>query len=331
MIRTVCPRPAPLNRRAVLRAGAITAVGGLGGAATAGCESRFTDTRIALGTGGSQGVYYALGGALADAWQHSLGLAQRPTVQATAGSVDNLRLLGDGAVDVIFSAADVADARLPLPSRPGREIRALARIYDDALQVVTPANSPITQVTDLRGKRVSIGATDSGVIVMADRLLTAAGLSSTTDLFASRLGIDDSIAALRAGRIDAFFWSGGLPTGGVNSLAASTPIRLLDLAPQMPALRKRYPVYDVGTVPAATYGIPQAVTTMFIRNFLLVPALMPDQLANALVAGLFAATDELVQTNPAGRAIDARSAIGTQPVPLHPGALRYYRENKAYD
>jgi TRAP transporter TAXI family solute receptor len=315
----------------VLRAGTIAAVGGLGGAATAGCESRFTDTRITLGTGGSQGLYYAFGGTLADAWQHSLGLAQRPTVRATAGSVDNLMLLDGDTVDVIFSAADVADAQLDRPSRPGREIRALARIYDDALQVVAPANSPITQVTDLRGKRVSIGATDSGVIVMADCLLAVAGLNSTTDLSASMLGIDDSIAALRAGRIDAFFWSGGLPTVGVSSLAAAAPIRLLDLAPQMPALRKRFPIYDVGTVPAATYGIPKAVTTMFVRNFLLVPASMPDQLANALVAGLFAASDELVQTNPAGRAIDARSAIGTQPVPLHPGALRYYRENKAYD
>lgn len=325
------PIPCPVSRRSALRAGAAVAAAGLVAATGAGCGSRFAGTRLTIGTGGSQGVYYALGGALADAWQHSLGLARRPVVRATAGSVDNLTLLAGGAVDVIFSASDVAGAQLAEPTPPGREPRALARIYDDALQVVVPADSPITKVTDLRGKRVSIGATDSGVIVMTDCLLAVAGLNTTTDLSASTLGIDESVAALRAGRIDAFFWSGGLPTGGVTELAAVRPIRLVDLAPQMPALRRRFPVYDVGTVPAATYGIPDAVTTMLVRNFLLVPASMRDDMAEALVGGLFAASGQLVRANPAGRAIDARSAIGTQPVPLHPGALRYYRATKAYD
>jgi TRAP-type uncharacterized transport system substrate-binding protein len=90
-------------------------------------------------------------------------------------------------------------------------------------------------------------------------------------------------------------------------------------------------VYDVGTVPAATYGIPDKVTTMFVRNFLLVPASMPDEMAEGLVTGLFAASEQLVRANPAGLAIDPRSAIGTQPVPLHPGALRYYRATKVFD
>jgi uncharacterized protein len=328
----VRPTPRLVTRRSVLRAGAGLTASGLLVPATAGCGSRFADARLTLGTGGSQGVYYVLGGVLADAWQRSLGLASRPTVRVTAGSVDNLTLLADGAVDVIFSASDVAGTWLAKPARPGRELRALARIYDDALQVVVPADSPITQITDLRGKRVSIGATDSGVIVMADCLLAVAGLNTTRDLSASMLGIDDSVAALRAGRIDAFFWSGGLPTDGVSELAAVEPIRLIDLAPQMPALRKRFSVYDVDTVPAATYyGIPNAVTTMFVRNFLLVPASMPDEMAEELVVGLFASLDQLARANLAGRAINARSAIGTQPVPLHPGALRYYRTNKAYD
>jgi hypothetical protein len=252
-------------------------------------------------------------------------------VRPSAGSVDNLGLLDANGADVIFSAADVADARLAQPSRPGGQLRALARIYDDALQVVVPAGSPITGVGDLRGKRVSIGASDSGVIVMADCLLAVAGLNAATDLSASTLGIDESVAALRDGSIDAFFWSGGLPTGGVRELAARQPIRLLDLAPQLPALRARFPVYDVGTVPAGMYGIPAAVTTTFVRNFLLVRAEMADPLAEGLVSALFDASEQLVRANPAGRAIDPRSAIGTEPVPLHPGALRYYRSTKAFD
>ena len=322
---------APLSRRAVLRAGAGAALGTLVGAAASACGTDFADTRLTLGTGGSQGVYYALGGALADAWQEQLDLPRRPTVRVTAGSVENLTLLASGAVDVIFSAADVADTAKDAPSPPGRAPRALARIYDDALQVVVPADSPITLLSQLRGRQVSVGATDSQVIVAARRLLDAAGLSAQRDLTASELGIDESIAALRDGHIDAFFWSGGLPTNGLAALAAQHPIRLLDLSPVVPALRAAYPVYDVGTVPTATYGIPAPVTTLFVRNFLLVAAAMPDELAEALVGGLFAERERLVRANPAGRVIDTRSAIGTQPVPLHPGAERFYRSAKEYD
>jgi uncharacterized protein len=320
----------PRSRRAVLRAGAAASLAALLGAAQ-GCGGRFGGTRLTLGTGGSQGVYYTLGGALADAWHDELRLAERPAVRTTAGSVDNLQLLAAGAVDVIFSTADVADTALTAPGPPRRAPRALARIYDDALQVVVPADSPITRLADLRGRRVSVGATDSQVIVTADRLLSAAGLSAQHDLSATQLGIDESIIALRYGTIDAFFWSGGLPTGGLSALAGARPIRLLDLSPVVPAIRASYPVYDVGTVPAAMYGIPEPVTTLFVRNFLLVAAEMPDELAGALVAGMFAAQDRLVAANPAGRAIDTRSAIGTQPVPLHPGAERFYRSAKDYD
>jgi hypothetical protein len=313
----------------VLRAGAGATLAGVLGFGTAGCGSEFADIRLTIGGGGSQGVYYTLGSALADAWQRSLGLRDRPAVRVTAGSVDNLALLSRGEVGVIFSAADVADDRLTKPSPPGREPRALARIYDDALQVVTPASSGITSITDLRGKRVSIGATDSGVIVMAQHLLDVAGMHPS-ELRISNLGIDESAAALRAGSIDAFFWSGGVPTGGVDQLSSQLPIRLVDLAPQTAALRRQFPVYDVGTIPAATYRSTSAVTTVFVRNFLLVPSAIPERLAYTLTGGLFAASEQLATTNPAGRAIDARAAIGTQPVPLHPGALRYYREAKAY-
>jgi TRAP transporter TAXI family solute receptor len=117
----------------------------------------------------------------------------------------------------------------------------------------------------------------------------------------------------------------------LSALAAARPIRLLDLSAVVPAIRASYPVYEVGTVPAATYGISDPVTTLLVRNFLLVAAEMPNDLAGALVAGMFAAQDRLVAANPAGRAIDTRSAIGTQPVPLHPGAERFYRSAKDYD
>ena len=316
--------PHRLSRRTLLTAGALGA-GALLAATSSGCTRALSGARLTLATGGSGGVYYALGSALADAWQRELGLSRRPVVLTSAGSPENLSLLTSGRADVIFSAADVVEGA---GGPPDRAPRALARVYDDALQMVVPAASPITDVTGLRGRRVSLGATDSGVLVMARRVLDAAGLVPDRDLRAVQFGIDASVAALREDRIDAFFWSGGLPTGAVAALAAAQPIRLVDLLPQIPSLRRRFPVYDVGTVATGTYGIPAPVTTLLVRNFLLVAANMPDELAGALVAALFAQRELLVKASSAGRAIDTRSAIGTQPVPLHPGARRYYRDAK---
>jgi uncharacterized protein len=318
-----------MDRRRVLRrllTGAA-AFGLLG--AVPGCSSPFAGVRLTLATGGTQGVYYHLGNALADAWQVRLDLDARPTVLSTAGSVDNLDRLASGAADVVFSQVDTAADQLGrTPADDPRACRALARIYDDVVHVVVPASSPATTIADLRGTRVSVGAPDSGVRVIAERLLAAAGLSAATDFRAMQLGINESVEAVARGEIDAFFWSGGLPTRGVTALAEVRPIRLLNLEDLVTPVRAAFPVYAAGTVPAQSYGIPDPVTTLLVRNFLLVSAAMPDEVANALVEGLFAAQEQLAAVSPAALTIDLRAAIGTQPVPLHPGAERFFREEK---
>jgi TRAP transporter TAXI family solute receptor len=167
------------------------------------------------------------------------------------------------------------------------------------------------------------------VLVVAERLLAVAGLSAATDFQAVQLGINDSVAALAAGEIDAFFWSGGLPTQGVTDLAAVLPIRLLNLEDLTTAVRAAHPVYAAGTVPAQSYGIPEPITTLLVRNFLVVRADMGDDVAGALVEGMFDAQKQLTDASPAALTIDLRAAIGTQPVPLHPGAERFFRAEKA--
>lgn len=314
-----------VDRRAVLRG--LGLLGLL--AAAPGCASPFATQRLRLATGGTQGVYFTLGTALARAWQEELELENTPVVRATAGSVDNLQLLAAGSADVVFSQVDTAADQLArtAPGDP-RAPRALARIYDDVVHVVVPAGSPVTSLAGLRGARVSIGAPDSGVFVIATRLLSAAGLRADADLRAVQLGINGSVSAMIAGDIDAFFWSGGLPTRGVTDLAAAMPIRLLDLDDIIGAVRATFPVYAPGTVPAMSYRIPAPVTTLFVRNFLLVGAGMGDELARALVATLFETQEQLEQVSPAALTIDTRSAIGTQPVPLHPGAEQFFRDEK---
>lgn len=312
---------------AVDRRTALRAIGLLGMAAVLpACASSFAGTRLTLGSGAVEGGYFAVGTALAQAWQEQLQLDTPPRVLSTKGSIDNLRLLASGAADVVFSQVDVAADRLGriAPGDP-RMPRALARVYDDAVHVVVPAPSPIRGMGQLRGARVSLGDPDSGVLFTAERLLGAIGIDPDGDVAAARLGIGDSVEALANGRIDAFFWSGSLPTQGITALAARTPIRLLDLADVLDRVREAFPEYAPGTVPAGSYGIPERITTLLVRNVLLVGAAMADDLAAALVEAIFSAQELLAKASPAALTIDLRAAIGTQPVLLHPGAERFYR------
>lgn len=294
------------------------------GASVAGCSPEFRGLHLRIAAGNTGGVYYQLSQRLAAQWGGQLGIA-RPEVLETRGSPDNLARLRAGTADVAFSAADVAAITAP----PNGDLKALARIYDDYLHVVVRADSPITSLAALRGHRVSIGAPDSGVAVIAKQLLHTAGLSGPGALTTAELGLDTSLTALQRGEIDAFFWSGGLPTNAITAVAQRTPLRLVDIGGLMPQMRRINPVYRTATIPASTYqttGGP--VVTLAVPNYLMVPASMPDDLAEALVQGLFAAQGELAKANRAALSIDVRSAIETAPLALHPGALRYYRGQK---
>jgi uncharacterized protein len=320
--------PAPLPRRTLLRgAGAVLASGVLAtgaAGALAGCARGPAGTRVVLATGSPQGVYARIGAAVADVWRAELGVAS--SVLGSNGSVENVGMLVSGRADVAFCAADVAVDGAVDGARPGRPLQALARVHDDVVQLVVRVGSPVARLSDLAGRRVAIGAPNSGVAVIAPRLLATVGLSAERDLTALPLGLGDSVGALRAGTLDAFFWSGGLPTAGVEALTGM--VRLVDLADQVDVLRAAYPVYDVSTVPARTYGIPAPVTVPAVRNVLLVGAAMPDELAAELTRVVVTRRDLLAAADSAARAIDARAAIGTQPVALHPGAAAWYREQK---
>jgi uncharacterized protein len=298
----------------------VTALGLL--ALLTGCQRDFTGLHLRIAAGSKDGVYYPLGMELAKAWTGDLGLDRQPSVQVTDGAVDNVQRLLAGQADVVFADADTVDS--PAPGG----VRALARIYEDYLQVVVRADSPVRQVSGLRGLRVSVGAQQSQTAVVANRVLGVAGVAQQVQT--QYLDLDDSLAALKAGQLDAFFWSGGLPTSGISELGGTTPVRLVSLADVLPQVEAKYPVYQTAEVPTTTYrGMSgEPVATLSVPNYLLVSAGMPDDEAEALVRGLFGAEDALVRVNPAARSIDEGSAIYTSPVPLHPGALAYYRSVK---
>ena len=321
------PMTRPVSRRALL--------GGLGGLALLGplaaCATSYPDLRLTVATGNRSGTYFLLGGALATAWRDALDMRTPPAVTPTDGSIDNLQLLADRRADVVFNQIDTAaDWYAHTAHTDPQAIRSLARIYDDVLHIVVPAASSVTTVAQLRGKRVALGSPGSGVEFLARLMLQALGISPDRDLTVFPLGLDDSPAALRDGRIDAFFWSGGLPVRGIADLAASMPLRLLSLQDtlhdDLRAIHRAYPEYASGTIPAGTYGLSQPVITLLLHNVLLVRAEMPDAVAYALVAALFAKQDQIATASPNALTIDMRAAIGTEPVPLHPGAERWFRD-----
>ncbi|MBP2331028.1 TRAP transporter TAXI family solute receptor [Kibdelosporangium banguiense] len=286
--------------------------------ALTGCTSPTEGLRLRIATGFEGGVYNKLGSALATEWATQLGMP-RPEVLPTTGSPDNIERLSSGAADIAFSAADVAiDQR--------GNFSALARIYDDYLHVVVRADGLINSIADLKDKRVAIGARESGVAVIAIRLLSVLNVNSQT----VNLGLRDSSTALKEGRIDAFFWSGGLPTDEIVQLGDAASIRLLDLTENMPAIRARYDIYSAAAIPLSVYHTTnsKAVTTLVVPNLLLATDRLPVDAAKVLTQGIFEAQKQLASQSTAANSIDIRTAIETQPIPLHEGALQFYRDRK---
>ncbi|KOX20783.1 TAXI family TRAP transporter solute-binding subunit [Nocardiopsis sp. NRRL B-16309] len=306
---------------------------------------------LSLGTGGEGGVYHEYGSGLSSV-SDNVDHVEIVT-HTTAASVENNRLVAGGAMDAAFTLADVAALAVageppfdePLP------IRAIARLYDNHTHVVVRADSPYEQVADLAGATVSLGASGSGTEMMAERLLDLAGLERLPGdadpadgdgdpangdgdaVVATRLSIERSARALEDGSIDAFFWSGGLPTRAVADLAERHPVRLLDLSEHVPELVAAHGEYFAERpVPAGTYPDVPAVRTIGVPSLLVVDRRMPDDVAQDLTALLFESRGALFEAHPVALHLHPRSAIATLPVPLHPGAAAYYRSVKyAYD
>ena len=285
------------------------------------CTTGFGELKLRIAAGTPSGVYYQLAQPLASAWQADLGI-DRPQVLQTQGSPDNVDKVLAGKADVAFVAADVAVEQY----QKRHDLAALARIHDDYLHIVVRSDSSIRSVSQLAGHRIAIGSPSSGVEYIANQLLKVAGLTASVTTILR--GLDKSVLALLNGEVDAFFWSGGLPTPTLAGYNTQGSLRLLDIADVMPKMQALSPVYSTASIPASTYNQPRPVTTLLVPNFLVVPKAMPDDVAEALVRGLFDARPELANANQAALSIDVHPGIETQPIPLHPGAVRYYRSQK---
>jgi TRAP transporter TAXI family solute receptor len=303
----------------------LAALAGCGGEESA---SEGEGGNLSIATGGTAGVYQVYGGGLADVVSDELE-GYKATAETTSASVDNIKLIEQKNSDVAFTLADSA-----IDAVEGREsfdepmpIRALAQIYTNYTQVGTTAGKDIFSIEDLRGKRVSVGDPGSGTEVIALRVLEAAGLDPDEDIDRSQLGVDESVNAVRDGSIDAFFWSGGLPTGAVTDLATTEDLVLVPNAEYAPKLRQQYgEAYQETTIPKDTYdGLEEDVPVIGVPNLLVVHRDMEDDLAQDLTALLFEQKKRLTQVHPEAENLDRERAQDViPPVKLHPGAEAYF-------
>lgn len=290
-------------------------------------------TRLSIATGGTGGVYFPLGGGLAAMLQKHHNV--QVTAEVTPASVDNLKLINDQPKEIVaFSLADTAfdalQGRERFSDTGPIQVRSLGVLYANFTHLVAAEGSGISTPADLRGKRVSVGAAGSGTETIANRVLDAYGINPSSDLQRERLGAAESAGALKDRRLDAFFWSGGLPTGAVTDLA-NTPglsIRLIPHAEGVPQMNRRFgDFYTQATIPEGTYrGIVGDVVVSGLPNILAVHQDFPENIAYALLATIFDQREDWDGIHPEAKNMTLQTAPQNNPVPLHPGAIRFYRD-----
>ncbi|HEX2827084.1 MAG TPA: TAXI family TRAP transporter solute-binding subunit [Burkholderiales bacterium] len=289
--------------------------------------------QLSIATGGTGGVYYPLGGGMANVLsKHVPGLTA--TAEVTGGSVDNLKLIGTGKPYIAMSMADAGlDAYKGEDKFKGHKVpaRTLMIMYPNRMHVVTVDGTGVNTMADLKGKRVSTGSPGSATEVMAFRLIEAAGLDKDKDMKRERLGVAESVNAIKDKKIDAFFWVGGLPTAAVTDLAATpgVKIKLVDHANLIPAMNKKYGnLYFADVIPKATYSGMAADNHMAsVANILVANEKMSDQTAYNIVKTVFEHKPELVAVHKEAENFKLENQKqSATPIPFHPGALKYYKE-----
>jgi len=289
-------------------------------------------TRISITTGGTGGVYYPMGGGMANILSKYVpGLTA--TAEVTGGSVDNLKLINAGKSEVGFSMVDAGwDALEGVDKfKDGKvNVRTLMVLYPNKMHVVTVDSAGINKLSDLKGKRVSTGSAGSGTEIMAMRVLEAAGLDGKKDIKQERLGAAESVNAIKDRKIDAFFWVGGVPTAAVTDLAATPGIKLklIDHDEVIAAMNKKYgPLYSHGTIPAGSYpGQEKPNQEVDVWNILVTNDKMSDQMAYTIVKTLFEKKPELVAVHKEAQNIELKNQPIGSPIPFHPGAKKYFAE-----
>ena len=284
--------------------------------------------RLSIVTGGTGGVYFPLGGGLADLISENVE-GYSATAEETNASVDNMNLIGSGDSDIAFVLGDTAsDAVSGAGDFEAGAIDACALgiLYTNFTQLVASSESGVAAVADLAGKRVSLGEAGSGTEIIGLRILEAAGLDPDADIERAQLGVAETVDALRDGTLDAGFWSGGLPTGALVDYASTGDMVLVPTGEFVTDLQGTYGEYYLDSeIPAEIYeGQAEAIPVVGVPNVLVVNTSMDEGLQEQLTALLFEQKDALVAVHPAAEELDQETAGNVAFMDVCPGAQTFY-------
>lgn len=279
-----------------------------------------------LVTGGTGGTYYPLGGSFAEII--SANTNAETTAQSSGASAENMEAIKSGDADLAFTQTDIAsyatEGKLMFKDEPISNIKAIASLYPETVQIVTTAKSGIKSIADLKGKSVSVGAPGSGTYANAEQILEVHGLTMK-DIKAQNLSFDESTGGIQDGTIDAAFITAGTPTGAVESLAATSDVVIVPLAEdKIKALIEKYPYYAEDIVPASTYKIKEDVKTVAVQAMLVARADLGEQLVYDITKSVYEHLDQV--THAKGKLIKVENALNGVGIDVHPGAQKYFDE-----
>ncbi|MDQ0338234.1 TRAP transporter TAXI family solute receptor [Caldalkalibacillus uzonensis] len=297
-----------------------------GGGQEQGAEE---DLFITIATGGTSGVYYPIGGAISTILEEELGYDT--SVQATGASVENINLLLNNNAELAITMGDaVLQAYEGFGAfegeEPKTELTGIAGLYPNFVQVVTTADSGIETFADLKGKRVGVGAPNSGVELNARMMFEAHGMSYD-DIQEDYLSYSEAIDQIRNGMIDAAFVTSGLPNATVIDLSTTHEVKIVPIEGEaMTYLEEHYPFFTASEIPAGTYDNEEPIPTASITNLLLVNHTLSEEVVYNITKALFENLETLHNAHNAAQDISLEKVEEGMVVPLHPGAQRYFEE-----
>ncbi|WP_156317744.1 TAXI family TRAP transporter solute-binding subunit [Bacillus sp. CHD6a] len=282
-------------------------------------------------TGGTSGTYYPLGGAMAKVITDETGI-QTDAVSSNA-SADNVIALSEGEAEIAFVQTDVmANAVEGTNAFEGKavdNVLAIGSLYPETVQIVTLADSGISSVEDLKGKKVSVGAPGSGTYVNAEQILEIHGMTME-DIDAQNLDFGESTGGIQDGNIDAAFITSGTPTGAVDGLSATNPVSIVPIAQEkVDELVEKYPYYAANTIPAGTYGMENEVNTVAVLAMLAVSKDLSEDLVYNITKAIYENTDAISHAK--GEFITLETATDGIGIDFHPGAEKYFKEEGLLD
>lgn len=288
---------------------------------------------ISIATGGTGGVYYPMGGGLANILSKYVP-GMQATAEVTGGSVDNLKLIGSEKPYVGFTMADAGQDALKGEDKFKDNkipVRTLMVLYPNRMHVVSVEGKGIAKMSDLKGKRVSTGSPGSATEVMAFRIIEAAGLDKDKDMKRERLGVAESVNAIKDNKIDAFFWVGGLPTAAVTDLANTpgTKIKMVDHADVVAKMNQKWGnLYVEDTIPKSVYkGMDTDNRQATVMNLLVAHEKMSDKVAYDIVKTIFDRKADMVAVHKEAENFRLENQkAAASPMPWHPGAAKYFAE-----